>query len=398
MLSNLDSLAIFNETFDSLKTGDFEWLDNIEELSIEDNQITSTTFYDGIFDNMSKLRELWLFGNGLTALREDVFANNINLTDISLADNALTDLESGTFSTLTKLDGLGLHNNEMVYFSPTVFNGLSNLTYLRLSGNNIGTFGLGTFKDLAKLTSLYIENNNITTLPTGIFEGLESLIRLNLTGNPGSPFSVPVKLVRDSDNHLKYSATCDYYAPFELKLAISIQNGHAVDEGTTTITSYVTINAGEKTSNVIEVVPDANSQGDVTIDMTLPSLPSLHRGYALQKVNDYSLVQSVGRAPIALPKATQAFANYPNPFNPETWIPYQLATDSSVILTIYNINGIVVRQIKIGTQSAGYYNTKSKSIYWDGQNNSGESVASGIYLYRIDIDSKSFTKKMILLK
>ena len=53
---------------------------------------------------------------------------------------------------------------------------------------------------------------------------------------------------------------------------------------------------------------------------------------------------------------------------------------------------------EIGTQSAGYYNTKSKSIYWDGQNNSGESVASGIYIYRIDIDSKSFTKKMILLK
>ena len=106
MLSSLKSLAIFNKTFDGLDGGDLDGLDNVEELSIEDNEITHPTLYKGIFDNLLKLESLWLFGNGLTILREDVFKNNVHLIDISLADNALTELHPKLFSTLTKLDGL----------------------------------------------------------------------------------------------------------------------------------------------------------------------------------------------------------------------------------------------------------------------------------------------------
>ena len=77
------------------------------------------------------------------------------------------------------------------------------------------------------------------------------------------------------------------------------------------------------------------------------------------------------------PDTTALLANYPNPFNPETWIPYQLAHDTNVTLTIYDIRGAVVRRVDLGHQMAGYYADRIKAAYWDGRNNLGESVGSG---------------------
>ena len=83
------------------------------------------------------------------------------------------------------------------------------------------------------------------------------------------------------------------------------------------------------------------------------------------------------------PKKTILLANYPNPFNPETWIPYELAHAANVTLTIYDIKGVVVRQLDLGHQPAGYYAERTKAAYWDGCNASGESVASGVYFYQL---------------
>ena len=85
--------------------------------------------------------------------------------------------------------------------------------------------------------------------------------------------------------------------------------------------------------------------------------------------------------------------NYPNPFNPETWIPYQLARHSDVTITIYNFKGELVRTIPLGNQTAGSY---LKSAYWDGRNDSGEHVASGVYFYTMRADTFEATKKMLL--
>ena len=78
---------------------------------------------------------------------------------------------------------------------------------------------------------------------------------------------------------------------------------------------------------------------------------------------------------MARPEKTQLLANYPNPFNPETWIPYELATDTDVTLTIYNAQGVVVRVLHLGQQSAGYYTDRERAAYWDGRNALGEQVA-----------------------
>ena len=99
-----------------------------------------------------------------------------------------------------------------------------------------------------------------------------------------------------------------------------------------------------------------------------------------------------------LPDNTQLLANYPNPFNPETWIPYQLATNSDVQITIYNMKGIMVRNLELGHQSAGFYTGRSRAAYWDGRNGLGERVASGVYFYQLRAADISTMRKMVILK
>ena len=102
--------------------------------------------------------------------------------------------------------------------------------------------------------------------------------------------------------------------------------------------------------------------------------------------------------PEPLPKETVLLANYPNPFNPETWIPYRLAEDAFVTLTIYDRSGQVVRTLDVGYQVAGVYERRSKAIYWDGGNEVGEPVASGVYFYHLSAGDYSATRKMVILK
>ena len=99
-----------------------------------------------------------------------------------------------------------------------------------------------------------------------------------------------------------------------------------------------------------------------------------------------------------IPTQTVLLANYPNPFNPETWIPYQLAEPSDVKITIYNTHGVVVRQLELGHQPAGTYTSQSRAAYWNGRNSQGERVASGIYFYQLQTDNVSSLRKMLILK
>ena len=98
------------------------------------------------------------------------------------------------------------------------------------------------------------------------------------------------------------------------------------------------------------------------------------------------------------PEKTVLLANYPNPFNPETWIPYHLANASDVQISIYDISGALVRQLDLGHQRAGYYVNRSRAAYWDGCNGFGERIATGIYFYQLQAGSESFLRKMVILK
>ena len=98
------------------------------------------------------------------------------------------------------------------------------------------------------------------------------------------------------------------------------------------------------------------------------------------------------------PKETALLANYPNPFNPETWIPYHLAQDAEVTLHIYAVNGTLVRRLALGHQPAGMYQNRSRAAYWDGRNAFGEPVASGVYFYTLTAGDFSATRKMLIRK
>ena len=102
--------------------------------------------------------------------------------------------------------------------------------------------------------------------------------------------------------------------------------------------------------------------------------------------------------PVSNPLATKLYANYPNPFNPETWIPYQLAEDTEVTIRIYNVSGQIVRTVFSGHQASGYYFSRSQAAYWDGRNEFGEQVASGVYICELTTPTFKQTKQLVVLK
>jgi hypothetical protein len=98
------------------------------------------------------------------------------------------------------------------------------------------------------------------------------------------------------------------------------------------------------------------------------------------------------------PKETVLLPNYPNPFNPETWIPYELATPADVSISIYSADGRLVRKLDLGHQPVSMYESRNRAAYWNGRNAHGEPVASGVYFYTLTADNFSATRKMLIRK
>lgn len=99
-----------------------------------------------------------------------------------------------------------------------------------------------------------------------------------------------------------------------------------------------------------------------------------------------------------IPERTALLPNYPNPFNPETWIPYQLAKDATVTIRIYTSQGQLVRQLDLGSQKAGSYLDRERAAYWDGKNNTGQTVSSGLYFYHLKAGYFSATRRMVIVR
>jgi len=143
-------------------------------------------------------------------------------------------------------------------------------------------------------------------------------------------------------------------------------------------------NLGKNIKEDADTNPDVNRDGIVTqtdVDLIIKQL-------------------NAAAAPTApkVPKQTQLLPNYPNPFNPETWIPYQLAAPTNVRVHIYEASGTLVRSLTPGHQPAGIYQHRSRAIYWDGKNAMGESVASGVYFYTLTAGDFTGTRKMLIRK
>ena len=171
---------------------------------------------------------------------------------------------------------------------------------------------------------------------------------------------------------------------------------------------------GDGTINVLDLIAVAQHLGEAAA--AAPSLVAAIDSSALDPVmiqawiaqaeveNDGSLAFRRGienlqqLLALLLPEKTALLANYPNPFNPETWIPYHLATSADVKVRIYAANGTLVRMLALGHQAAGTYESRSRAAYWDGKNALGEPVASGVYFYTFTAGDFTATRKMLIKK
>ena len=113
-------------------------------------------------------------------------------------------------------------------------------------------------------------------------------------------------------------------------------------------------------------------------------------------VSDSSAATTVAAAPAAT--RTLLAQNFPNPFNPETWIPYALASDAHVSINIFDVRGHLVRRLNLGYQKAGFYMERSNAAYWDGRDSFGQKVASGLYFYTLQAGEFKATRRMVIMK
>ncbi len=165
--------------------------------------------------------------------------------------------------------------------------------------------------------------------------------------------------------------------------------------------------------NIIDLLIIAAHLGETTITSASPRILSVLPEHVdsisdwlieARKVDDGSEVFRDGIAKLEAlfdtinPEKTVLLPNFPNPFNPETWIPYDLARDAKVDIKIYNLKGETIRELKIGFQNAGSYRSKELAAYWDGRNSTGELVASGVYFYMLSTDHIKVTRKMTIRK
>ena len=135
-----------------------------------------------------------------------------------------------------------------------------------------------------------------------------------------------------------------------------------------------------------------------TVGQSAVYLQQVSRSTGSTPTNDAADAAKLAPGGGMLPKETYLAANYPNPFNPETWIPYALAEDSDVAIEIYDMRGRLVRSLRLGHKPAGFYLTKEKAAYWDGRNETGEQVCSGVYFHHMHTSDFSAIGKIVVLR
>ena len=273
------------------------------------------------------------------------------LRTLSLADNRIHDLSP--IAGLTELRGISLFRNQIRDLSPLT--GLTQLEWIDMGGNKIKS--IAPVEGLTQLEWLSLWDNQISDIRS--LEGLTQLNRLDLKNNQISDISPIRGLTQLTELNLKKN---------------KIKN--------------VTPLAGLKNLNVLEL-----AENPIADYAPLRRLKAKNPDVGI----DIDINVEAPAAP-RLPVETALLPNYPNPFNPETWIPYQLWEPAEVTLTIYTVNRNVVRGLALGHQPAGIYHSKSHAAYWDGKNELGETVASGVYFYTLSAGDFTATRKMFIRK
>ncbi|MCG9126313.1 cadherin domain-containing protein, partial [Candidatus Poribacteria bacterium] len=371
-LSNIKTLNLSNKSIISLTTNDFEGLSSLEELDLGSNPVGNLE--NGVFDDLSSLKKLNLESLGLTSLPSDVFDDLSSLRELKLTSNSISRLPGDIFDDLTSLKKLYLNVNDLSSLASTLF------------------------QKLSSLTDLDIRNNQLSRLPNNIFKGLSSINAIKAESNSVDPLVMTISLEADTSNQV--SAKVNTGLPYTLTVPVII----TIREIESSFN--LRILKGTVTSeNNIEILT-VGQGGRIKYDIdTLSTIPSRFSGLSLVKsanlpltvISDVFLPGGPNSGE-GVPDKTVLLSNYPNPFNPETWIPYQLSKASDVTMTISNIRGVVVRELALGHQPAGYYRNRARAAFWDGRNNLGEKVSTGVYFYTFKAGDFTATRRMLILK
>ena len=424
-LTALTYLDLSNNELASLPAGIFDKLTALTYLDVGGNDLTS--LLSGIFDKLTALTHLDQSYNDFTSLPSDIFDKLTALTYLELRNNKLPSLPSGIFDQLTALTFLGLEGNELSSLPSGIFDQLTQLTWLNIADNGLSSLTDGIFDQLTQLTDLYMGTNELSSVPSGIFGQLSLLKILKLdnnhfsslpdrifvgltsldtffiseqtdsNGNAVPALSLSLELEKVADGMFKAVAPAG--APYNIKIYLTLEDG-VISGGQ----DYITIPQGSVESDTATVTrspSDGTNVVNVSIDRV--SEPGNHTGYSVSYDNTQVLavIPAVNGAPnstVEIPDVTNLLPNYPNPFNPETWIPYQLSKSADVTFTIYNMRGVVVRELALGYKSAGYYTSKNRAAYWNGRNNLGEKVAAGVYFSTFKAGDYTATRKMMIRK
>ena len=388
-------------------------LTELTTLDLSNNNITDIT----LLPTFTELTTLHLSNNPIGDLGP--LAALTDLTTLELSGHGLSDLD--IISGLTALRTLNLSDNAITSSSLNAIAGLTALTHLNISGNVVTD--AAPLAGFTRLTTLNASHNNISDVQP--LAALANLRTLRLTENPilnTAPLYPLTQRVPPIDSDIAIAE----YPPWD------VNEDSKVDAADSAL---VTAALGQKGRNIENPRTDVNGDGgvdnadlllvtenldnnpgaapaalDVFIGLDRATLETLDRAQ-LKATLDRLLIESDGSLKYLraiqllqnllaqlLPDETRLFANYPNPFNPETWIPYQLAKGGDVEIFIYDARGVLVRHLSLGHQRAGYYTEKSRAAYWDGRNSIGERVASGIYFYRLQAADTSLLRKMLILK
>ena len=424
-------MRLTNESLDTLAAGDFNGLTGLLTLDLsggrnpqnpQGNQITDISPLAGL----TSLTTLNLNNNSITDISplDDLKAlitlnlNNNSITDISPLDDlkALTTLNLNNNSisgnipnlrSLTALKTLNLSYNSISGTSELAY--LTALTTLDLRSNSISV--IPNINTLTALTNLKLKNNPILSYtPLSNLKGVNSNVTIDLNLNNSPPVfkdgeNIMTSTTRSVASNARgltlvgdpVTATDADNDNLTYKLLVGTERHDSTDDF---VINFPGDSGGQLRTNslwnpankssftiTIEVQDDGPNKAftriTVTINITDP--PS---GNAPPSVE----------TPPVLPETTALLTNYPNPFNPETWIPYQLAKPAEVTLTIYDIRGRVVRTLRLGHQPAGFYQNRSKAAHWDGRNHLGEKVATGVYFYTLKAGDYTATRKLLIRK
>ena len=374
------------------------------ELFLNGNSISDISPLAGL----TNLKRLSLSYNSISDI--SALSGLTNLTWLKLDRNAITDISA--LANLTNLRHLELYVNKILDPSPVA--GLTDLTHLNLAENSISD--ISALMNLTNLTYLELPFNSTSNLsPLVANTGLGSGDEVDVRGNPLSYLSIMTHIPVLQNRGVTVEYDADGTRPPDVNgdgvvnvldlIVIASTLGNtgthiAADvsgDGVVSILDLVLVAgmfegaaaAPSVQSQVPETLTAAEVQGWLTDAVSLEVRdPIMKRGMMV-----------LGQLLAALtPTETKLLANYPNPFNPETWIPYRLVEDAFVTLTIYNGSGRVVRTLDAGHRIASVYESRSKAVYWDGKNGLGEQVASGIYFYTLTAGDYSATRRMVILK